>query len=503
MMKQRLLKTIALGLMAMVGVNAWADNTVRYSTDGGTEWTEAEKLSSLSTVLSSATGNVQVEVMDDQVLTDRITWNKAHTLTITPTKDITIKGPAGKGWFLANVNSAVLNIGSDTYTITMDGESKSHTAGDITFKEKNSTLNLNNITFKDFDLNSACHLISCPNNEGDANKLIINNITIENCTNPSGAYIYSARVINDVINLKGYLNIDADSKGTAIKTTTETKYDSGKSTYTTTGRIKVDDSSAALTATKTITVTFSESSATYVPQIGAAIIINSSKNWTDETASVFALANDVDYGVFKNNKDLKLTQAYNLSVTSASAATLVLPFEATIPSGATCYKLTYASGDNITAAAESTTLAANSAVLVKADEGKYKFVSTATSGSLATGSSQTAAYGNMVGNYDANYVVPANKYILTNHSGTVAFRKTNGTTNKIQANRAYLDVTYAAGAPEFLGINFDGNVTSIDAVEKKSVTEDGEIYNLQGVRMTSSSLPKGIYVKNGRKFVIK
>ncbi len=501
-MKQRLLKRISLALLMVVGAsNVWADNTVRYSTDGGSNWTEAADLNALSSVFSGATTDIQVQLLDNQTLSDRLTWGKAYTLTIVPTKDITIKGPAGKMWFLANVNNAKIVMGNNTYKITLDGENKSHTSGDITRRENDGSVSLTKITFKDFNLNSTCHLCSSKE-QGNADGLILENITIENCTNPETAYIYSNRVVNDVIKLKGYLNVDENSTGTTIRTKLETKYNSGTSTYTTTGRIKVDDSAGALTATKTITVTFTEQSTTYVPQIGAPIIINSTNNFTDETAAVFALANDVAYGTFRQNKDLKLTQAYNLSVGEAGAATLVVPFAATIPSGATCYKLEYSNGDNITATSEAT-LTANNPVLVISDEGTYKFVSTATSGDLATGSGQTSAYGAMVGNYDANYVVPANKYILTNHSGTVGFRKANGTNNKIQANRAYLDVTYTAGAPEFLGINFDGDVTAIDAVEKKPAMGDGEIYNLQGVRMQGENLPKGIYVKNGKKFVIK
>jgi len=273
MMKQRLLKTIALGLMAMVGVNAWADNTVRYSTDGGSNWTEAADLNALSSVLSAATTNINVEVSADQTLSGRLTWNKAYTLTITPTANITIKGPQNAMWFLANVNNAVLNIGSSTYSITLDGDNKTYASDGITRREKDAIIHLTNITFKDFNLNSACCLASAKS-EGVKESLILENITIENCTNPNKAYIVSERVVNDVIILKGYLNIDASSTGTAIYTKLETKYSDSK--YTTTGRIKVDDSSASLTATKTIIVTFTEASTTYVPQIGAAIIINSS-----------------------------------------------------------------------------------------------------------------------------------------------------------------------------------------------------------------------------------
>ena len=107
LMKQKLLKTLALGLLLLGGFNgAWADNTVRYSTDGGSNWTDAADLNALSSVLTSAASNIAVEVSENQTLTARLTWSKAYTLTIVPTKDITIKGPAGAMWFLANVDNA-------------------------------------------------------------------------------------------------------------------------------------------------------------------------------------------------------------------------------------------------------------------------------------------------------------------------------------------------------------------------------------------------------------
>ena len=507
-MKQRLLKTIGLALLMVVGAsNAWADNTVKYSTDGGSNWTEAADLNALSSVFSGATTNIQVQLLDNQTLTSRVTWSKAYTLTIVPTKDITIKGPAGAMWFLANANNAKIVMGNNTYKITLDGENKSHTSGDITRRENDGSVSLTNIKFKDFNLNSTTHLCSS-REQGNADGLILENITIENCTNPATAYIYSDRVVNDVIKLKGYLNVDENSSGTTIRTKLETKYNSGTSTYTTAGRIKVDDSAGALTATKTITVTFTEQSTTYVPQIGAPIIINSTNNFTDETAAVFALANDVAYGTFRQNKDLKLTQAYNLSVGEAGAATLVLPFESTIPSGVSAFTLTHTSGEStVNATAVETTLSANTPVLVNAEAGTYKFVSTATSGDAATGSDPvsvgalTGVYANQT--FGTDITSYDNIYILNKIEDNVGFYKAaNGL--KVGANRCYLtanevpDVNNARS----LRIVFGGDITGVNEVSaKKPVIEDGIYYNLSGQRVAHPT--HGLYIVNGKKVFIK
>lgn len=200
----------------------------------------------------------------------------------------------------------------------------------------------------------------------------------------------------------------------------------------------------------------------------------------------------------------KKMDGYKLPVTSAGAATLCLPFDATIPTSGNlkAYTLSYSSGDNITATQiTSGTLKANTPALITADENASGYEFTRT-GDITSGDPTS---GVLVGNYTYDFVVPANYYILTKHGDEVAFRKANGTTNKVQPYRAYMTATYTPGtpAPEFLNIVFDGNVTVIDAVEKKPVMEDGEIYNLQGVRMNGSNLPKGIYVKNGKKYIVK
>ena len=186
--------------------------------------------------------DADLEVSDDQTLTKRLTWNKAHTLTITPTKDITIKGHKNGMWFLVNTNEATLKIGGSAHTITLDGQNNEF-GYDVTKYENSSVISLENVVFQNFNLNSVGHLVGSKANEG---QIILDKVAFKNCTNPADAYIYKARVTNDRVVLKGYLNIDSDCPGTAIYAATETK-SSG-----TTGRIKVDDDE--FTASNTITV---------------------------------------------------------------------------------------------------------------------------------------------------------------------------------------------------------------------------------------------------------
>ena len=76
-------------------------------------------------------------------------------------------------------------------------------------------------------------------------------------------------------------------------------------------------------------------------------------------------------------------------------------------------------------------------------------------------------------------------------------------TGTIPANRAYLEVpggpTTARG---FLGFSDDDNTTDIEAIDHSPLTIDHSVYDLSG-RLVIGQPQKGIYVKNGKKVVIK
>ena len=114
------------------------------------------------------------------------------------------------------------------------------------------------------------------------------------------------------------------------------------------------------------------------------------------------------------------------------------------------------------------------------------------------------------GNYDGNQLqgadgtmdAPADAYCLSNENPGrgVGFYTYTGT---IPVNRAYLEVN---GGPTtsrgFLGFGDDDGTTSIDNGKWKIDNSDGTIYDLSG-RIVTGHPRKGIYVKNGKKVVIK
>lgn len=503
MMKQRLLKTIALGLMAMVGVNAWADNTVTVTAGGVSNDYATLKAAIEDNAFKNPTGDIDVSISADQSLGDKvISWeptaNSGYTLTIKATQDITIKGPNGSRWFTVKNAGANLIVGDGDYEITLDGEysggnTKQRTAPVALRNNTTASITFNKVTFNNFNLNNAVNMIVAENGGGS---ITLQDVAINNCVNPKNGYIDNQRLENDKVLLKGYLNIDEASTGTAFYLALETK-SSG-----TNGRIKIMDND--FTASKPLSIEYHETSTSYTPAIGASLVIKdgSLSNFTDAQANMFTLA-DNEKGLVKNNKDLKLTQAYTLAVANVGAATLVLPFEATIPANVSVYKLGYTGGASVNTEEVTTTLAANTPVLVMADEGSYKFVSTATSGDLATGSDPVTV-GALTGVYEETYV-PVGSYTLnyTTAHGVGFYKVSTENSKKVKANRAYMSVgDLGSGAPAYFDIDFNNGTTGIRIVSSEANTQKSDgIYNLQGVRVENPQ--KGIYIKNGKKYVVK
>lgn len=87
-------------------------------------------------------------------------------------------------------------------------------------------------------------------------------------------------------------------------------------------------------------------------------------------------------------------------------------------------------------------------------------------------------------------------------TGTVGFYKFNG--GALDGSKAHLEISSSSPAPArgFFGFGDDGT-TAIEAPTATIIVEDGEIYDLMGRRIEGQPTRKGIYVKNGQKFIVK
>lgn len=105
----------------------------------------------------------------------------------------------------------------------------------------------------------------------------------------------------------------------------------------------------------------------------------------------------------------------------------------------------------------------------------------------------------MIGNYKANFSMKGN-YGVVDQDGVQRIMS-GGEGATLGPCRAYFQ-TSKADANGML-INFDGQTTGITAAElnAEGAAEDAPIYNLQGVRV--NHLTKGVYIKGGKKIIVK
>lgn len=189
---------------------------------------------------------------------------------------------------------------------------------------------------------------------------------------------------------------------------------------------------------------------------------------------------------------------YNLKVSEAGAATLVLPYETEIPEGVKAYTLTYTSGNNAVATEVKNVIPANTPVLVNAEPDDYTFKATAT----LTKKADKPVSGNLHGVWSEE-VVPEGSYVLQYQSGTVAFYRVGAAGFKVKANQAYLYAPEAAGA-KMLNIDFGGEATAINGVEAEASNANTQVYTIDGKKANRNNLAKGqVYVTKGKTFILK
>ncbi len=223
--------------------------------------------------------------------------------------------------------------------------------------------------------------------------------------------------------------------------------------------------------------------------------------WPDDNASNSDYS-VTTFGVGKATLDLKTfkftieNEIFDtpLTVTSAGASTLVLPYEATIPEGVKAYTLTHKEGEATAIATELTgSIPANTPVLINAVAGTYNF-----HGEKTTWAKEEQTVGALTSVRACKYV-PVGSYVLQNHNGKVGFYKVaTASSVMIGANRAYLTPSVATAAAK-INIEYP-TVTGITSIKTTSIEND-VMYNLAGQKVGNDY--RGIVIKNGYKFFNK
>ncbi len=119
-------------------------------------------------------------------------------------------------------------------------------------------------------------------------------------------------------------------------------------------------------------------------------------------------------------------------------------------------------------------------------------VTTATADAI-TGNLFVRGAGAAVASQDGGYY----NYVLGKHNDKVGFYKAGGMT--VATDKAYIQTTIAAARILF---DFDNETTSINEVSTTNLTNNtNEYFNLAGQRVAQPT--KGLYIVNGKKYVIK
>lgn len=75
--------------------------------------------------------------------------------------------------------------------------------------------------------------------------------------------------------------------------------------------------------------------------------------------------------------------------------------------------------------------------------------------------------------------------------------------SKMKGFRAFFIIPEGVGAQSSYMLKIDGTATSINSINGADVVVNAPVYNLQGQRVDGNNLTPGIYVKAGKKFVVK
>ena len=206
---------------------------------------------------------------------------------------------------------------------------------------------------------------------------------------------------------------------------------------------------------------------------------------------------------------IELPATFDLTVSAAGYATLYLDYNAIIPNGVEVYTANTVKGDRLMLQQVNGVLPANTAAIVRAEQGTYTFTQ--------SDEEVSAIENNLLrGSVEDEYITPKKGfayYVLSMKNGIVGMYKDEltGGTFKNNANKAYLVLTDITVNDEEVdtqtpGVQlgnsyyFDfGGTTAIDKVV--TGVNDNIYYDLSGRRVENPT--RGIYIVNGKKRLIK
>lgn len=207
----------------------------------------------------------------------------------------------------------------------------------------------------------------------------------------------------------------------------------------------------------------------------------------------------------KSSLEVFRVEAYDYDISAAGWGTLFYPAVVSLPSGVKAYTTNEVSDGVLVLKDVGATIPARTPVIIcTLAEGEDK--AEAMTLSLNDAYYNKVKYdgtGMLKGVYERT-AAPNGSYIMQNHGGNVAFYQVDTSVNQpyVPAWRCYLELPAEQQSYAKINLSFaSGETTGIDnAIEP--LLRDGAVYDLQGRRV--HSLRKNqIYIKNGRKFIVR
>lgn len=182
-----------------------------------------------------------------------------------------------------------------------------------------------------------------------------------------------------------------------------------------------------------------------------------------------------------------------VSISAARYATIYAPVALTIPAGVEAYAAEFTDGKVMLNRIEGT-IPANTGVVLEGNEGTHDFAITTTDATV-----NSALSGNKA---TANVADDATAYILSKGTQGVGFYKLNSTERTIQGGRAFYTVPASTEETAAIAFIFGGEVTGINNAVSNDAQSNAPIYDLTG-RKVAKAVKGGLYIQNGRKFIVK
>ncbi|MBO4906062.1 MAG: hypothetical protein J5486_03365 [Bacteroidaceae bacterium] len=213
------------------------------------------------------------------------------------------------------------------------------------------------------------------------------------------------------------------------------------------------------------------------------------KNLTLYDTKDFSLANDVD------NVNVTVNRAMTANVWN----TLVIPFDMDIPSGWTVKEPTSFDGELLTFS-DASSIEAGKPYIVKPTSAVTSF--SATDVTLKKDLDPTTVSNlTMTGTYTAGTVSTGN-YVIGIKDGVSALYNVNSTVS-IKPFRAYFTVDSGSSVKaNVINLNFDVTTSIQDALLGFG-NESSTVYDLSGRPIRMTNMPKGVFIVNGKKIVVK